>query len=165
MHPYTHTSGMCVYTHTHTQRMPTTPTDTTSTHTARAIYTNITPHTKHKGLNSRHRPPIHSTMPHTHCTTYTPYTHAHSICTPHPERRCPHTQRCYSIHTKTMFLTDKYTILHILYPPHTKHQRANTRHLPPPPPCHTHSHTQLQHTHHKNHSYTSTHLSLFPRLL
>ena len=165
MHPYTHTSGMCVYTHTHTQRMPTTPTDTTSTHTARAIYTNITPHTKHKGLNSRHRPPIHSTMPHTHCTTYTPYTHAHSICTPHPERRCPHTHRCYSIHTKTMFLTHRYTILHLPHPPHTKHQHANTRHLPPPPPCHTHSHTQLQHTHHKNHSYTSTHLSLLPQLL
>ena len=159
MHPYTHTSGMCVYTHTHTQRMPTTPTDTTSTHTARAIYTNITPHTKHKGLNSRHRPPIHS-----HHATYTPY-HIHTIhiCTPHPERRCPHTHRCYSIHTKTMFLTHKYTILHILHPPHTKHQRANTRHLPPP--CHTHSHTQLQHTHHKSHSYTSTHLSLLPRLL
>ena len=164
---YIHTHQVCVYIYTHTYTMY-------AHHTHRHhIHTYCTcnihkHHTTHQAQRLKQQTPSPYTL---HHAIYTPY-HIHtihtctqSICTPLSERRCPHTHRCYSIHTKTMFLTHKYTIVHLPYPPHTKHQRANTRHLPPPPPCHTHSHTQLQHTHHKNHSYISTHLSLLPRLL
>ena len=100
--------------------MPTTPTDTTSTHTARAIYTNITPHTKHKGLNSRHRPLIHSTMPHTHHThMHTAYAHhtqkddahTHTDATACTQRPCfsPTSTQYYTYHTHHTLSTNMQT--------------------------------------------------------
>ena len=142
---------MCIYTHIHNVCPPHPQTPRPHIHTACAIYTNIThttPHTKHKGINSRHRPPhsppyhIHTMHTHTPCTHT--HTHTHSIYTPHPERRYPHTYRCYSIHPETTLLTHRYTILHTPHAPHTKHQCANT--FPHPIVSHPLSHTVTTYT-------------------
>lgn len=93
-------------------------------HTACAIYANIThttPHTKHKGVNSRHRPPIQGTIPHTHHV----HIHTQHIHTT-PRNLIPtHIQILQRTH-KDHVSHHKYTMLHMPRAPHTKHQRANT---------------------------------------
>ena len=125
---------MCIYTHIHNVCPPHPQTPHPHIHTACAIYTNIThttPHTKHKGINSRHRPP-HSPPYHIHTMhTHTPCTHTHTqhIHTT-PRKTIPthiqmlqHTPRDHASHPQ---------IHNITHTTCTAHQAPMCKRLPPP---------------------------------